>query len=113
MWKFVISKDQCEPVTTDINVLRILNVLTPNEDGINDVLNYSDLLRKESPYLQIFDRYGVSVFKGNKNNSFSWDGKSAGKAVATGTYWYVLQWQEPGSSIITKLTGWVLVKTRE
>lgn len=110
---YVISKDQCEQVTTDINVLRILNVITPNEDGINDILNYSDLLRKESPYLQIFDRYGVSVFKGNKNNSFSWDGKSAGKAVATGTYWYVLQWQEPGSSIITKLTGWVLVKTRE
>ena len=110
---YVISKDQCEPVTTAINVLRILNVITPNDDGINDLLNYSDLLRKDNPYLQIFDRYGISVFSGDKNNSFSWDGKSAGKAVATGSYWYVLQWQEPGSTIVSKMTGWVLVKTRK
>lgn len=109
---YVISKDQCIPVTTGINILRILNVITPNDDGKNDILDYSDLLRKDNPFLQIFDRFGVSVFKGDKNNSFSWNGKSSGKTVATGSYWYVLQWQEPGSATITKLTGWVLVKTR-
>ncbi|KEY18472.1 T9SS C-terminal target domain-containing protein [Kaistella antarctica] len=109
---YVISADECVPTTTEINILRILNVITPNDDGKNDVLNYDDLLRKDNPYLQIFDRYGVSVFKGDKNNSFSWDGKSAGKLVGTGSYWYVLQWQEPGSATVTKLTGWVLVKTR-
>ena len=110
---YVISADQCLPTTTEINILRILNVITPNDDGKNDILNYSDLLRKDNPSLQIFDRYGTSVFKGDKNNSFSWDGKTAGKTVATGSYWYVLQWQEPGSPTISKLTGWVLVKTRE
>ena len=110
---YVISADQCLPITTEINILRILNVITPNDDGKNDVLNYADLLRKDNPFLQIFDRYGVSVFKGDKNNRFSWDGKISGKAVATGSYWYVLQWQEPGSTIVAKLTGWVLVKSRE
>ena len=110
---YVISADQCTPVTTEINILRILNVITPNDDGKNDVLDYSDLLRKDNPFLQIFDRQGVSVFKGDKNNSFSWDGKVAGRTVATGSYWYVLQWQEPGSTTVAKLTGWVLVKTRD
>lgn len=110
---YVISADQCSPVTTHINILKILNVITPNDDGKNDVLNYSDLMRKDHPFLQIFDRYGVSVFKGDKNNRFSWDGKIAGKTVATGSYWYVLQWQEPGSATTSKLTDWVLVKSRE
>lgn len=110
---YVISADQCIPTTTEINILRILNVITPNDDGKNDVLNYADLLRKDNPFLQIFDRYGVSVFKGDKNNSFSWDGKISGKAVATGSYWYVLQWQEPGSATVSKMTGWILVKSRE
>ena len=110
---YVISSDQCIPTTTEINILRILNVITPNDDGKNDVLNYADLRRKDNPFLQIFDRYGVSVFKGDKNNSFSWDGKISGKAVATGSYWYVLQWQEPGSATVSKMTGWILVKSRE
>ena len=110
---FVISADECIPTTTEINILRILNVITPNDDGKNDVLTYADLLRKDNPFLQIFDRYGVSVFKGDKNNSFSWDGKISGKAVATGSYWYVLQWQEPGSATVSKMTGWILVKSRE
>lgn len=110
---YVRSADQCSPITTDINVLRILNVITPNDDGKNDVLNYADLLRKDNPFLEIFDRYGVSVFKGDKNNNFSWNGKTSGKSVATGSYWYVLQWQEPGSTTISKLTGWILVKSRE
>lgn len=109
---YVISADQCVPVTAPINVLRILNVITPNADGKNDILDYSDLLKKDNPSLQIFDRFGVSVFKGDKNNSFSWDGKTARKAVATGSYCYVMQWQEPGSNTVTKLTGWVLVKSR-
>lgn len=110
---YVISADQCIPTTTEINILRILNVITPNDDGKNDVLNYADLLQKDNPFLQIFDRYGVSVFKGDKNNSFSWDGKISGKALATGSYWYVLQWQEPGSTTVSKMTGWILVKSRE
>ena len=110
---YITSADGCLPVTTEINILRILNVITPNDDGKNDILNYSDLLKKENPSLQIFDRYGTSVFKGDKKNRFSWDGKSAGRTVATGSYWYVMQWQEPNSLTVTKLTGWVLVKTRD
>ncbi|QDP84701.1 gliding motility-associated C-terminal domain-containing protein [Chryseobacterium sp. SNU WT5] len=109
---YIISSDLCDPVTTNIDVMQILNVITPNDDGKNDILDYSTLLRKDEPSLQIFDRHGISVFKGDKGNRFSWDGKVGGRTVSSGSYWYVLRWKEPHSETMTKLTGWILVKSR-
>ncbi len=109
----VISADQCKPVTTTIDVIELYNAISPNNDGINDVLNYSALLKKEEPFIQIFDRYGQLVFTGDSNNRYSWDGKSFGKVVATGTYWYVMKWKEPGATAFTEYQGWVLVKSRD
>jgi gliding motility-associated-like protein len=110
---YVISADHCDPVSTEINVIEIYNVITPNGDGFNDVLNYSSLLRKQEPFLQIFDRYGKILFKGDNNNRYTWDGKTSGKVVNTGSYWYVMKWIEPGFTTVTQYSGWVLVKNRE
>ena len=110
---YVISADQCAPVTAKIYIIRILNVITPNDDGLNDLLDYSPLLNKEEPFLQIFDRYGNIVFKGDQSNRFIWNGKTADKTVSSSSYWYVLQWREIGAATVTKLTGWVLVKNRQ
>ncbi|MBP3839643.1 MAG: gliding motility-associated C-terminal domain-containing protein, partial [Chryseobacterium sp.] len=109
----VISADNCNPVTATINVIELYNAITPNGDGINDVLNYSALLKKEEAFLQIYDRYGKLVFTGDQNNRFTWDGKISGKSMGTGTFWYVMKWKEPGSSTVTEYSGWVLVKNRE
>ena len=109
----VISADNCAPVTATINVIELYNAITPNGDGINDVLNYSALLQKEEPFLQIFDRYGKLVFTGDQNNRFTWNGKMGGKSLGTGTFWYVMKWKEPGFSTVTEYSGWVLVKNRE
>ena len=110
---YVISADNCAPVSAEINVIELYNVITPNADGINDVLNYSALLQKEEPFIQIFDRYGKIIFTGDKNNRYSWDGKSFGKTVATGSYWYIMKWREPGSTAFSEFSGWILVKNRE
>ena len=88
-------------------------MITPNDDGINDILNYAALLRKEEPFMQIYNRVGQIVFKGDTNNKFSWDGKSNSKPVATGSYWYIMKWKEPGFSNFTEYSGWILVKNRE
>lgn len=109
---YVISVDHCEPVSAEINVIQLYNAITPNSDGYNDVLDYSGLLTKNEPFLQIFDRFGKIVFTGDKNNRFIWDGKISGKAQTTGTYWYVMHWKEPGFETVTQFTGWVLVKNR-
>lgn len=110
---YVISAaDNCTPVTHEITVIERYNTITPNGDGFNDVLNYSDLLKKEEPFLQIYDRYGKLLFTGSTANRFIWDGKVNGRVVSSGTYWYVTQWREPGATAVMKHNGWVLVKTR-
>ena len=110
---YAISSENCDPAIAEINVIEAYNVITPNGDGINDVLNYSDLLKKEEPFLQIFDRLGKTVFTGDNNNKYSWDGKSSGKTVSTGSYWYIMKWREPGSIAFSEFSGWILVKNRD
>ena len=109
---FVISADNCIPVSVDINVIQLYNAITPDDDGINDVFNYSGLLKKEEPSLKIFDRFGQQIFLGDKNNLFTWNGKTSGRSVNTGTYWYVMSWKEPGHETYTQYSGWLLVKNR-
>ena len=110
---YVISSDNCGPVSYEITVVEPYNVITPNADGINDVLNYSALLKKDAPFMQIFDRYGKIVFVGDKNNRYTWDGRAFGKAVPTGSYWLVMHWTEPGVATPSQYSGWVLVKNRD
>jgi gliding motility-associated-like protein len=39
-------------------VPNLVNVITPNADGINDVIDYSALGNKQNLILSVFDRYG-------------------------------------------------------
>lgn len=110
---YVISEDHCAPVTEDFTIIRILNVITPNGDGYNDVLDYSGLKSKQDVLLKIFDRNGSLIFTGTSSNNYSWDGKQNGKPIPTASYWYILQWKDPGSGLLTEQKGWILVKNRD
>ncbi len=110
---YVISADDCAAITQDFTVIRILNVITPNGDGKNDVLNYSDLAYKEDVKLKVYDRNGALIFTGTTANNYTWDGKTQGRPVPTSSYWYVLEWRDPGTTFVTQNKGWVLVKNRE
>jgi len=109
---YVISAEGCL-VIADFTVIRLLNVITPNGDGYNDYLDYSDLQYKESVLLKIFDRNGLLIFTGEKSNNYRWDGKIQGRPVNTGSYWYVLQWRDPNTETLRQSTGWVMVKNRD
>lgn len=109
---YVISAENCNPVTQTFTVIRLLNVITPNGDGFNDYLDYSDLNYKNDVVMQIFDRNGALIFTGNKANYYTWDGKQSGRPVPSTSYWYVIQWKDPGSDTVTQYKGWVLVKNR-
>ena len=87
----------------------MVNFISPNNDGINDVLDYSDLMYKLSPKFQIYNRYGLIIFNGSTSNNYIWDGTFNGKKVASGSYWYTLEFREPGSEKIIKQTNWILV----
>jgi gliding motility-associated-like protein len=104
--------DACGSVTENFSIVNVINIITPNSDGVNDFINYSALLQKLEPRFEIYDRNGVLIFKGDTNNQFIWDGKSGGRILPTSSYWYILEWNESGNPKRTQLSGWILLKNR-
>ena len=109
---YVISADNCKPVEKEFSVIEIYNLLTPNGDGQNDVLDMSLLKYKVNVKFQIVDRMGKKLFEGNINNNYIWDGKESGKTLPTSSYWYIMEWQDFENSPPVKYTGWILLKNR-
>lgn len=104
----------CVPLEVTVTIPNIINVITPNGDGVNDVLDYSALANKPNLLLGIYDRYGVKIFEGNKDTGFKWDGTiNKTKKVSTGNYWFSISWNENKNKTPIKFSGWILVKNRE
>ncbi|KPH14791.1 gliding motility protein [Chryseobacterium sp. ERMR1:04] len=112
---YVKDSFNCHPIEINITIPNIINVITPNGDGINDILDYSALAHKPNLILTIFDRYGAKMHEGNKNNGYKWDGSTnGGQKVATGNYWFIISWQENDKNRTPiQFSGWILVKNRE
>lgn len=109
---FVRDAFNCEPISVTITVPNFINAVTPNDDGVNDYLDYSALRYKENLTFSIYDRYGNRLHLADKKNDYRWDGRTGNKKVVTGTYWYHITWNEPdGTPAIYK--GWILVKNRD
>lgn len=108
---YVKDASNCTTVIKDFLILNLINVITPDGDGINDVLNYSDLSIKRDVSIDIFNRYGNHVFSAQKP-PFLWDGKINGAALPTGSYWYNLSWTEPDTNLPVTYKGWILIKNR-
>lgn len=109
---YVISADGCQPIIKEFPILNLVNAITPNGDGHNDVLNYSDLRLKQDVSIEVVDRYGAPVYRSSEKN-YIWDGKSGGRTLSTGTYWYILKWTEPDTKLPVSHSGWLLIKNRE
>ncbi len=98
----VSLSNRCGVVTDTIEVkasleacdckLFIPNVITPNDDGVNDrfVIHYPC----EFKYFQlnIFDRWGKHIFH-TENPEHFWDGSSKKLYCPNGTYFYVISYQ--------------------
>lgn len=109
---YVLGSDGCRHVTKEFLVINLINTITPNGDGINDILNYSELKIKQNVSIEVSDRYGNAVYR-SSDKSYIWDGKSNGRNLPTGTYWYVLKWIEPDTQLPVSYSGWLLIKNRE
>lgn len=108
----VQPSNECLPVFQTFSIVNMVNFISPNSDGINDVLDYSDLMYKLNPKFQVYNRYGHILFEGSTTNHFIWDGTFNGKTVASGNYWYTLEWTEPGSEQVNRQTNSILVKSK-
>lgn len=105
-------KDQCGSVLQTFYIVNEKNVITPNDDGVNDFIDYSDILTKINPRFEIYDRNGHLIFKGMPENRFIWNGKFNGRPLPTASYWYILEWNESGNPTRVQNTGWILLKNR-
>lgn len=105
-------KDQCGSVLQTFYIVNEKNVITPNDDGVNDFIDYSDILTKINPRFVIYDRNGHLIFKGMPENRFIWNGKFNGRPLPTASYWYILEWNESSTSQRTQKSGWILLKNR-
>ena len=90
-------------IVNDTIYARIPNIITPNDDGVNDVFTI-DVRRAEQIEAQFFNRWGNEVNSAiQKSNGLQqtiplWDGKtSENKSVTEGTYFYTIT--------ITSVTG--------
>lgn len=72
---------------------------SPNGDGVNDTYTIPDIVFLYPDYtLEIYNRYGSLMFKGNKNKS-EWDGKNSDSKIIdgvalNGVYFYVVNFNK-------------------
>lgn len=111
---YVKDAYDCEPIDITVTIPNLINVITPNGDGINDAIDYSALANKQNLVFNIFDRYGAKIHQGDKSTKYRWDGTISGRKVPTGSYWYSVSWNENDKkNTAIKYSGWVLVKNRD
>ena len=111
---YVKDSYDCTPIEIPVTIPNIINVITPNGDGINDVIDYSSLSMKQNLVFNIYDRYGVQIHRADKSNGYKWNGTIGGQKISTGTYWYSVSWNENDKvKTPVKYSGWIVVKNRE
>ncbi|MFV0197508.1 gliding motility-associated C-terminal domain-containing protein [Empedobacter falsenii] len=98
----------------DVIYLVLPNVVTPNQDGKNDVWKPMTKNGKindvsNSYKLIIFDRYGKQILSKEGIGIIEWDGTHNGKPVADGTYWYLL---ESNEELQVLYSGYIVVKRK-
>jgi gliding motility-associated-like protein len=74
----------------DNRKLDVVNVITPNGDGINDKLVFKNIDQFGTCIINIYDSRGVKLYS-SSNYQNNWDARYQGKIVPEGTYYYVLE----------------------
>lgn len=92
---------QIQPLSLQVErcALELFNVVTPNNDGSNDVFQIDGLRNIYEDYkISIFNRYGRLVWEGGPDTA-DWDGASnqvnSSERLPSGTYYYILEINDP------------------
>ena len=98
----------------DIDNCTISQGISPNNDGLNDELDLRFLDdRSGIRSLELFDRYGSSVFKQSSyRNEFSGQNDD-GDRLKTGTYFYVIKFEQEDAVFGNSHTGWLYINQEQ
>ncbi|NAY92828.1 T9SS type B sorting domain-containing protein [Muricauda sp. JGD-17] len=96
-----VNRSQCEDPGT------ICNIFSPNGDGKNDFLVLVGHEGFSNNSIEIFDRYGNSVFQMDRYDS-TWDGTGSNGELPKGTYFYILDLDANDDSTEV-IKGWIQI----
>lgn len=108
------TPDYLEP-NGNPDVVEVFNVITPNGDGVHDVLQINGLENFPNNTIRIYNRWGVQVYATNGYNTQgnTFDGTSNGRVTVdvdnklpVGTYFYILDFEDD-SGVTQSLTGYI------
>ncbi|WP_194777432.1 T9SS type B sorting domain-containing protein [Pararhodonellum marinum] len=86
-----------------LDELKIVNVFSPNDDGVNDVWKLDGLRFFNQASVRVFERSGKLIFSSDET-SFSWDGTYNGREMAAGAYYFVIELPDTGERLRGVLT---------
>ena len=104
-----------EPTGSD--EIEVFNVLTPNGDGIHDVLRIANIENFPNNTVKIYNRWGVLVYVTKAYNSSGnvFDGTSEGRVTVdqdnklpVGTYFYIIDYEDQAGSM-KQLSGYIYI----
>ena len=69
--------------------IKIPNVFTPNEDGVNDTWVIENIGMFPEAYIYVYNRWGQLLYEGRGTDE-PWDGRYRGHYVPSGVYLYIV-----------------------
>lgn len=103
------------PITEEV-VLKWPNVISPNNDGVNDAFkavgvddsNFQKVIANITFIsFSVFNRWGNIVYYSEDDMLPNWDGKFNGQAVSSGTYYFFIRYSTAGK--IHEISGNITV----
>lgn len=76
-------------VVADNPIVRPVDIITPNGDGLNDKFHIDGIQNYPDNLLIVVNRWGSEVYR-KKNYTGDWDGTYDGSILPTGVYFYIL-----------------------
>lgn len=102
---------------TTVEQIDVINVITPNGDGIHDELTINGIENYPNNTVRIYNRWGVMVYQTNAYNTSGniFDGTSQGRVTVdrdnklpVGTYFYVIDYEDQGGNM-KQLSGYIYI----
>lgn len=102
---------------TTVEEIEVINVITPNGDGIHDELTINGIENYPNNTVRIYNRWGVMVYQTKAYNTSGniFDGTSQGRVTVdsdsklpVGTYFYVIDYEDQGGNM-KQLSGYIYI----
>lgn len=91
-----------DPCNVDERFKGMPNAITPNGDGNNDVWRIPQIDPYPQAIVEIYDRWGIMVYRSEPGYSDLWDGRSSdGRILPMDSYYFVISLNYEGNETIT------------